>query len=202
MNVDPMPISNSPRGGLYTPSGEVRSSNSNNNLAQGSSSNNLGPSQMPSGSAANAPGDKPLSRIASSSSLEDRNNRVSGNNLAVGGSGGANSGNGSAWKATSSRGPPSQSHQYHHGQQAYPYQQGGYPASQPPHRASRGQSDSMSRGELLLCCLCHSKRSCLCFFLLPSLLTPNLNIRANRFRARILPVRTAPRLIRAPARPT
>lgn len=149
MNIDPTPASNSPRGGPYTPSGEIRSSHSNNNLAQGSSSNNLGPSQAFSGSATNnAPGDKPISRIASSSSLEERNSRLGGANTASSGSNAPNSGS-AAWKAGGGSGSGSRGAQYHHQQQqqqAYPYQQGGYPASQAPHRASRGQSDSMGRG--------------------------------------------------------
>lgn len=149
MNVDPIPASNSPRGGSYTPSGEVRTSNSNNNLAQGSSSNNLGSLQQFSGSVTNnAPGDKPISRIASSSSLEERNSRLGGSSTATNGNNAPNSS--ATWKSgggSGSRGAQGQAHQYHQQQQqAYPYQQGGYQASQAPHRASRGQSDSMGRG--------------------------------------------------------
>lgn len=132
------------RGGSFATTGDIRTSSSSNNMNHGSS-NNLSQANNPSG-------DKPMPRNASANSLEERNSR-SGAGAAPGvGSANSNpnnSGN-SGWKASAnprSSQPLQGPHQYRQGQGGgYQYAQSDYQGSQGPHRASRGQSESMSRG--------------------------------------------------------
>ena len=168
MSADQQPPASSTstfRGGSFPSTGEQRTSNSSSNINHGSSNNLSQPN--------NASGDKSMPRNTSSNSLEERNNRLgaaTAPGVSSANSNANNSGN-SGWKSTSnprSSQPLQGPHQYRQGQSGgYQYAQGDYQGSQGLHRASRGQSEGMSRGEhSLFCvwsvCICACAASFLC----------------------------------------